>query len=97
MINTVVLIFAFSGLLATIYYAYIEYNFDGDYEALKSIKKNDLLNSKNINDFFVKDVVKLIERLDKNSKKLIRRDPSLHLFHSQLKEVISNRSKNEMD
>jgi hypothetical protein len=93
MINTVVLIFAFSGLLATIYYAYIEYNFDGDYEALKSIKKNDLLNSKNINDFFVKDVVKLLERLDKNSKKLMRRDPEVFLFHSKLKEVMVKRNK----
>ena len=50
----------------------IEATFEEDYEALKSIYRNDLLNDKNINDFFVKDVIKLLERLDKNPKKLMR-------------------------
>ena len=75
------------------YCAYIEATFEEDYEALKSIYRNDLLNDKNINDFFVKDVIKLLERLDKNPKKLMRRNPEMFLFHSKLKEVIFRRNK----
>jgi hypothetical protein len=94
MTNQIISLFAFGIIVAVCYFAYIECTFEEDYEALKAIQRNDLLNDRNINDFFVKDVVKLIERLDKNSKKLMRRDPSLHLFHSKLKEVILNRNKN---
>lgn len=93
MTNQIVSLSAFIILIIVLYCAYVEYAFDEDYEALKTIKKNDLLNDKNINDFFVKDVVKLLERLDKNSKRLMRKNPEVFLFHSKLKEVMFNRNK----
>ncbi len=93
MLNQIISLSAFIILIIVIYYAYSEYTFQEDYEALKTIQKNDLLNNKSINDFFVKDVVVLLERLDKNSKRLMRKNPEVFLFHSKLKEVLFNRNK----
>ncbi len=93
MTNALISLFAFIVIIGLLYCAYVEYTFEADYEALRAIKKNDLLNDKNINDFFVKDVVLLLERLDKNSKRLMRKNPEVFLFHSKLKEVLLKRNK----